>query len=308
MSSGSTPKIGISSFGATLPAQVTVELAQRAESAGFERFMLVERVETNDVLVQLAAVAASTKRIGLGTGIANLYLRRPAMLAAGAVAVADVSAGRLVLGLGPSNRNAVDRLGLPWQPPATVLTEATAQLRATFTGAPGALGGCGPTNHQIPMPWAAVGLGTATVAGAHADGVMGYLATVERLGAVRAAFRQGAETAGRDPDRLEFSLLLPTFLDDDLEVARAAARGFLTFYAGMAHYRRMFEASGFRDVASVPDELIDAVVLAGPVERCRERLGELATVGLTHIDLAPLAVGDRDLPAAADAVFAALRP
>lgn len=301
-------KFGASSFGADLSGQVTVELAQRAEAAGFERFMLVERVETNDVLVQLAAVAASTSTIGLGTGIANIYLRRPAMLAAGAIAVADVSGGRLVLGLGPNNRNAVERLGLQWQSPEAALTELTAQLRSTFTGTPGALGGCGPCRHPIPMPWAAVGLQTAAAAGRHADGVMAYLATVDRLGTVLGAVRLGAETAGRDPDQLEYSLLLPTFLDDDLQVARAAARRFLTMYAGMDHYRRMFESSGFTDVASVPDSLIDAVVLAGSAERCRQRLGELAEVGLTHIDLAPLPVGDRDLPASFDAVLTALRP
>jgi len=301
MSVAASVQVGVSSFGAELPTRVKVDLARRAERAGFARFLLVELVETNDTLVQLAAIAASTERIGLGTGIANIHLRRPDMLAAGAVAVDDVSGGRLVLGLGPNNRRAVEALGLLWRPPAQALTETTQRLRAVFAGEAGR---CGPASHPIPIPWAAVGLGTAEAAGRHADGVMAYLATASRLAVVRDRFRRGAEAAGRDPDGLECSLLLPTFLDDDLEVARDAARGFLSFYAGMPHYRAMFEASGFTDVGSVPDELIDAVVLAGPVEHCRRRLADLAAVGLTHVDLAPLPVGGRALPASAAVLFA----
>ncbi len=298
-----TAKLGISSFGADLPTSATIGLARAAEDAGFERFMLVERVETNDVLTQLAAIAASTERIGLGTGITNIYLRRIDMLAAAAVAVDDVSGGRLILGLGPNNRAAVGGLGLVWSPPATALRNATERLRAVFAGDAGR---AGPAAHNISLPWAAVGLGTAAAAGAHADGVMAYLATAERLALVRERFGAGAEAAGREPSTLEFSLLLPTFIDEDLELARRAARGFLSFYAGLAHYRTMFEASGFTDVGSVPDELIDAVVLAGPIDHCMERLERLVASGLTHVDLAPLPVGDRDLPASAQLLISHL--
>lgn len=300
MSIAGSVRVGVTSFGADLPTRTKVELARQAEQAGFERFLLVETVETNEAMVQLAAIAMATDRIGIGTGIANIYLRRTDMLAAAAVAVADVSDGRLVLGIGPNNRRAVEGLGLAWRPPAQALTETTERLRAIFAGEAGR---CGPATHPIPIPWAAVGLGSAEAAGRHADGVMGYLATASRLAVVREQFRRGAEAAGRDPDRLEFSLLLPTFLDEDLETARAAARSFLSFYTTLPHYRSMFEASGFTEVTSVPDALIDAVVLAGPVEHCRQRLADLAAVGLTDVDLAPLPVGGRDLPASAAVLF-----
>lgn len=300
MSIAGSVRVGVTSFGADLPTRTKVELARQAEQAGFERFLLVETVETNEAMVQLAAIAMATDRIGIGTGIANIYLRRTDMLAAAAVAVADVSDGRLVLGIGPNNRRAVEGLGLAWRPPAQALTETTERLRAIFAGEAGR---CGPATHPIPIPWAAVGLGSAEAAGRHADGVMGYLATASRLAVVREQFRRGAEAAGRDPDRLEFSLLLPTFLDEDLETARAAARSFLSFYTTLPHYRSMFEASGFTEVTSVPDALIDAVVLAGPVEHCRQRLADLAAVGLTDVDLAPLPVGGRDLPSSAAVLF-----
>ena len=300
MSIAGSVRVGVTSFGAELPTRTKVELARHAEQAGFARFLLVETVETNEAMVQLAAIAMATDHIGIGTGIANIYLRRPDMLGAAAVAVADVSEGRLVLGIGPNNRRAVEGLGLSWRPPAQALSETTARLRALFAGEAGK---CGPATHPISIPWAAVGLGSAEAAGREADGVMGYLATASRLTAVRDRFRQGAESAGRDPDRLEFSLLLPTFLDEDLETARDAARSFLSFYTTLPHYRTMFEASGFTDVTSVPDALIDAVVLAGPVEHCRQRLADLAAVGLTDVDLAPLPVGGRDLPASASVLF-----
>jgi len=72
----------------------------------------------------------------------------------------------------------------------------------------------------------------------------------------------------------------------------------------------MFAASGFPGAGpdAIADDLLDAIVLAGPADHCRDGLGRLAATGLTHVDLAPLPVGDETLPTAAERVLEALAP
>ncbi|MCC6438096.1 MAG: LLM class flavin-dependent oxidoreductase [Acidimicrobiales bacterium] len=302
-------QLGLSTFGTgpnTGPAD-TLALAIEAERHGFDRFMLVERVLTNASIAQCAAIGAATTRIGVGTGIANVYLRHPEMLALAAAVAAAVSGGRFVLGLGPNNQASVERAGFAWRGGREALLDTTTAVRAVLDGTAGRAPAC---RHPVPIVWAAVAMETAELAAAQADGVMLYLATDERIARVLARVDAAARAAGRAGAVVERSLLLPTFLHDDLGAARAAARGFLGFYAGLAHYRTLFARSGFPVGAdgSLSDELLDAVVALGPADAIRDRLERLAALGLSHVDLAPLPVGGEDLPGAAARLFAALGP
>ena len=56
-----------------------------AEDQGFDSVFVVETV-TNDAMATVEAIALATRRITIGTGIANILLRRPALLGAGALA------------------------------------------------------------------------------------------------------------------------------------------------------------------------------------------------------------------------------
>jgi alkanesulfonate monooxygenase SsuD/methylene tetrahydromethanopterin reductase-like flavin-dependent oxidoreductase (luciferase family) len=62
-----------------------VELGVMAEDQGFDSVFVVETV-TNDAMATVEAIALATRRITIGTGIANILLRRPALLGAGALA------------------------------------------------------------------------------------------------------------------------------------------------------------------------------------------------------------------------------
>lgn len=299
--------LGISSFGTGLGPADTIALAQRAETVGFHRFMLVERVHTNDSVAQCAAIGAATERIGIGTGIANVYLRSPQMLGLATAVAAEASNGRFVLGLGPNNRAGVERLGLTWRGTVPSLVEATDGVHRILAGTPGSIEPC---RHPVPVVWAAVSLATAEAAGTHADGVMLYLATADRIATALARFDEAAAAAGRADGPLERSLLLPVFLHPDADAARAAARRHLAFYLTLPHYQAMFAASGFAGAGpdNITDALLDAIVLAGPAGHCRQGIERLAATGLTHVDLAPLPVGDETLPTAAERVLEALAP
>ncbi len=309
--------LGISSFGQGTGPGATIEMAQQAEALGFHRFMLVEQALLVDSVSLCAAIGAATQRIRVGTGVANLYLRSPEMLALAAAVAAEASKGRFVLGLGPGGRPMAERVGVAWRGTHTALADTTAVVRrylaaqdptAGHLRLPGA--NLAPCAFAVPIVWAAVGLRTVEVAAELADGVMLYQAPEAWITAALDRLDTAAHDAGRTGEALERSLLLPVFLHDDIGQARAAARRWLSFYARVPHYRTMFAASGDDEVGphSISDELIDAAVLAGSAEHCRARLTRLAKTGLTHIDLAPLPLGEEGLPVAAATVMEALSP
>ncbi|MET9415886.1 LLM class flavin-dependent oxidoreductase [Streptomyces klenkii] len=82
------------------------EWAKRAEDRGFASLAVTERLvyPGHDPLLTLAAAAAATSRIGLLTNVLIGPLRTAPVLAKSVATLATLSAGRLVLGLGPGVR------------------------------------------------------------------------------------------------------------------------------------------------------------------------------------------------------------
>jgi alkanesulfonate monooxygenase SsuD/methylene tetrahydromethanopterin reductase-like flavin-dependent oxidoreductase (luciferase family) len=122
--------------------------------------------------------------------------------------------------------------------------------------------------------------------------------------------REGAEAAKRDRAAIAVSVLIPTFIHQDLSTARQAAREFLVHYAGMPHYAKTFAASGFAAemdgvqkaltaksrsdaLSALSDRLLDEVLLVGPAARCREQLDTFRKAGVDWVTLGPQRVGTR---------------
>src|SRR5207249_2133668 len=86
-----------------------------------------------DAFVTLGALARVTERIGLGTGIVNVYSRTPALLAMAALTLDEISGGRATLGLGTSGQRVVEGWhGVPMARPL----RGVGRERASFTVAP----------------------------------------------------------------------------------------------------------------------------------------------------------------------------
>lgn len=105
--SDSVPRFGVylPPFGPFGDPRVLVELAVRAEEAGWDGVFLWDHVVTDappiaDPWTTLAAIAQATERILLGPTVTPLPRRRPWVLARQASTVSRLSGGRLVLGLG----------------------------------------------------------------------------------------------------------------------------------------------------------------------------------------------------------------
>ena len=167
----------------------------------------------------------------------------------------------------------------------------------------------------VPILMAATGPKNLRLAGALADIAMVYVGTHPE--AVRWAVehvRAGAEEAGRDPEAVEISVLCGMWVDDDQQLAWDAcrwapaacanhiayalrwnadhgmpermtrlvqARDAYDYYAG--HLSSDAEHTGY-----LTGDLIDDFVIAGPAERCRARVAELAELGVGEISAAYL--------------------
>ena len=108
--------------------------SRRAEELGFAGVFIPESF--NDSLAYAQAVASATSRIKVGTGITNIYLRHPTLLAQQAAAVQEFSAGRLLLGLGVGHRPVNASLGIDMGDPLERTREVVGVLRAAWEKGP----------------------------------------------------------------------------------------------------------------------------------------------------------------------------
>src|SRR5919197_4471966 len=117
----------------------SVELVRLAEALGFESAWVSEHHGAGDgylpsLLPMLAAFAAATERIALGTGIVLTPFHDPLRLAEDAAVVDQLSGGRLILGLGLGWREEEFRMfGQPVSERVARTVEAVEILRRAWT-------------------------------------------------------------------------------------------------------------------------------------------------------------------------------
>jgi alkanesulfonate monooxygenase SsuD/methylene tetrahydromethanopterin reductase-like flavin-dependent oxidoreductase (luciferase family) len=279
------------------------DLAREAESAGIEAIFSPEFM--NDALANCHIMAQATAKIKVGTWIANIYLRHPALCAQTAVAIDDTSKGRLILGLGVSHRPLVEGVYKEkMDKPREFLREYIVTVRDMVTGKgyPGAPTPPRAATHKVPIYVGALALGTIELSGELADGVMLYLCPKNRLPRVQAALEKGAAKAGRSASAVDITTGLPTCMSDDLNVAKDAARKNLAFYGGLPFYNKLFQSSGFvqeaaalakGDAQGVSDRMAEELSLIGPPARCREQLAAFREAGIQLPIIVPVPVGNQ---------------
>ncbi len=279
------------------------DLAKSAEAAGFESIFSPEFM--NDSLMNCQIMAQATSRIKVGTWIANIYLRHPALCAQTAIAIDDTSHGRLILGLGVSHRPIVEGLYQEkMEKPRTFMRQYIGAIRDMAAGKelPGMAMQPRAATHHVPIYIAALALGTATLSGELADGVMLYLCPKNRLPTAVAAVEKGAAKAGRPLADIDITTGIPSCIHDDMDAAMQAARANLGFYGGLPFYNKLFHDSGFEAEAAqladgqglgATDNMADELSVIGPPARCREQLAAFREAGVQLPILNPVPAGDQ---------------
>jgi probable F420-dependent oxidoreductase len=311
-----------------LPTQrENVELARRAEAAGFDSVWAPEFHNHSGVLT-LAAAALETERVELATGIAWAFGRSPLLTAVTALDLDEMSGGRFVLGLGTGTRRMRTHwLGAPAERPATRLRETVEAVREVWkSAAAGSVrydgelvqldvrpyGRAGQLRADIPVYVAAVNEGMTRMAGAVAQGVVAHpMATGRYIEEVmRPALAQGAEQAGR-PDRAEVADWVIVAVSDDADQAREDAKRQLGFHATVRTYDGILGLHGFDGVAArirelwksfdlagmtalVTDEMLEQMAVAGTPADCRAALEQRAAGADRLLLGAPVVATDPD--------------
>jgi len=303
-------RLGIcTEIGSLAPSQA-VEMAVRAEQLGFAGVWTSESGGP-DGIAPLAAIAARTRRLRLGTAILPIANRTPVLTAMTAATLQALSAGRFVLGLGLSTRHVVTRWhGQPHDRPllrlreyVTVVRDLLGGRRVDFAGS--TLGVHGFRLRSAPQPTvpvyvAALGPRACRLAGSLADGVIFFLKTPAGVRQAVAWVAEGAAAAGRDPADVEVVLMAPVVGTGDPDAARAYVAGYVRVpeYASSLRYQGLGAAveaiqAGWADgrdraAASVPDELLQSLCLPSDRAAAEALLAELANAGVRTVLLLPV--------------------
>src|SRR5438046_5357186 len=109
--------------------------ARAAERAGLGSVWIIEDYFQPGAYTLAAAAAAVTERIAVGLGVVNPYTRHPALIAMETAALAGLAPGRVVLGLGSSNRRWIEeQMSIPFKTPLRGLREGVEIVRRLLGG------------------------------------------------------------------------------------------------------------------------------------------------------------------------------
>jgi alkanesulfonate monooxygenase SsuD/methylene tetrahydromethanopterin reductase-like flavin-dependent oxidoreductase (luciferase family) len=263
-------------------------VAREAEDAGFDAIFAAE--VNNDVLATAQLMGTATQRILVGTWIANIFLRHPYVCAQAAGMIADITDGRFILGLGVSHQPVNQALSIDMSNPLSKLRSYVRSVRTWLSGE-------GPPTHlpqrpsarPVPICVAAVGSRAVELGGELADGIMPFLWSANRVRQSQAwASRGRANAAGLG--QLDIMAGLPTFIGEDLDAMRDAARQNLALFTTFPFFQRLFRLSGFVEEAyqmvqgvggaALSDRILDSVCLIGPEGRCQEQLATFRDAGV----------------------------
>jgi alkanesulfonate monooxygenase SsuD/methylene tetrahydromethanopterin reductase-like flavin-dependent oxidoreductase (luciferase family) len=240
-----------------VPSAGILEAAKVADEKGFGTVWKGES-NSRDPTAILPAVAAVTKRIGVGTAVIHIYARTPVETGIYAATLDELSGGRFTLGLGVANETLAGWHGLESGHPLKRAEEYIGIVRKVFASERLQYEGeyyssrnfrmeFKPPSAHLPIILAALGPKMGQLAGRIADGALLNMADPGRIAFVSENLTMGAKEAGRNPKDLEIVAKVRVSLNPDLEKAKNALKKVVTFYSLAHHYRDMLAEMGLKD-------------------------------------------------------------
>jgi probable F420-dependent oxidoreductase len=322
-----------------LPMVDMLRYAKMAEEAGADSIWAAEA--WRDAFVPLTAMASVLQRVRVGTAIAQ-FARPPVHTALSAMALAEYTRGRFVLGVGTAppewNKN---WYGLDVQKPVARMREYIDCLRTLWTATtaqPVSYTGeflqvkdylrfIPAAYERVPIYLAGVNRRMIQLAGSHADGLLlGPLNTPKYImEVVHPHLQQGLERAGRSRQSVELCGMKICAVSTNAQEARALARHAIAFYTTLPYYDIVLEPMGFAGAAhairaavshqdipamlnAVTDEMVEALAVAGTPDDVHRQLGKFDGLVDTMILYSPyFAVGVEEAKANHQAMIEALR-
>ncbi len=266
-----------------------IEIAVELEAGGIDSIWTSEHHFVDDgympsQLPVLAAIAARTSRVALGTGVILAPLFDPLHLAEDAATVDLISGGRLILGLGIGWRNEeFEGFGVPMRERGSrmeatieILREAWSDGLVTASGHAGLNVTPKPAQPGGPPIWIGAGAEPAVRrAGRIPDGYFGGPVSPESLAKRIGWAREEAGAAGRDPSSVSANLYRPTFVwrdGDAWERIRDYAWYMQWKYADMADAHGSRERRHPPRMSAEDEERVRRSMNAGTPEQVAEEI------------------------------------
>jgi 5,10-methylenetetrahydromethanopterin reductase len=281
----------------------------------------------------MAAFAASTERLIVGSGVVNTWTRNVALLASTFVTLDDLAPDRIVLGIGAWWDPLARKVGIDRKHPLRCMRETVEACRRLFTLEEVTIDGefvhldgvridvvHGDTSpRKIPIYIGATGPKMLELSGEIAEGVvLNYMVSPAYNDDAMERIDAGARRAGRTVEEIDRPQLVVCSLDQDRAKALDAARLLLTQYLGQQPH--IMKASGVdqslideinsivdwpaghdeieKAASIVPDDVVQLVSASGTPDECRAKVAQYIEHGATCPILYPL--GD-DVEAMIDA-------
>jgi 5,10-methylenetetrahydromethanopterin reductase len=306
-----------------------LDYVRYAEEQGFEAVWQAESRLVRDAIVPMAAYAAVTERIQVGSGVINNWTRNIGLLAATFLTLDDLAPNRIICGIGawwdPLARN----VGIERRKPLTAMRETVEVLRSllkmervTFHGEFVQVDGIEldvvhgrREPRQVPIMVGATGDQMMELTGEIADGaVLNYCVPPEYNHKALELLEKGARKAGRTLEDIDRPQLVVCSVDPDHDRAIDTTRELLTQY--LAQQPHIAKASGVsQEVVAqiqsilgwpatkeqiqkakhlVPEDLILRITASGTPEEARAKVEEYRKNGCTCPILYPVG-GDVNL-------------
>jgi len=300
-----------------------LDYVRYAEAKGFEAVWQAESRLVRDAIVPMAAYAAVTDQIKVGSGVINNWTRNIGLLAATFLTLDDLAPDRIICGIGawwdPLARN----VGVERKKPLTAMKETVLILRrllnmerVTFDGEFVHVNGIEldvvhgrREPRHVPIMIGATGDQMMEMTGEIADGVvLNYCVPPEYNDKALEFLANGARKAGREFNDLDRPQLVVCSVDKDHDTAIETTKMLLCQY--LAQQPHIAKASGVSQevVASiqsilgwpatkeqinqakhlVPDDLVHRITASGTPEEARSKVLEYRKHGATCPILYPV--------------------
>ena len=300
-----------------------LDYVRYAEKRGFKAVWQAESRLVRDAIVPMAAYAAVTERIKVGSGVINNWTRNIGLLAATFLTLDDLAPNRILCGIGAWWDPLAKNVGVDRRKPLLAMRETVEVFRrlmvmerVTFHGEFHHVDGIEldvvhgrREPRHVPIYIGATGPKMMELTGEIADGVvLNYCVPPEYNDHAMERLEAGAKKAGKKLEDIDRPQLVVCSVDHDRERALDTSRELLTQY--LAQQPHIAKASGVsqeivgeiqsilgwpatheqikRAKHFVPDELITRITASGTPKEAREKVLEYLDHGATCPILYPV--------------------
>ncbi len=320
------------------PAHRMGALCQLIEGSGFDQIWVSDERFYRDVFVNMAVVACFTRKVKVGSMVTDPFVRHPAVTAAAAASVDELSRGRCILGMG-AGISGFQEMGIQRLRPALAIKEAVQLIHRLTSGEKDIIfegetirfrGGHlnFPPLRPVQVYVAGRGPRVLETAGEVADGVViGSFASQRGIAWGLDHAARGARRAGRRLDDIVKVSWLYTSISSDGQQARDAVRAGVA--VAMWGSREILPQIGVRlppdllrimeersysyevisDVARrIPDELVEEFSVAGTVDEVASKLVQIGRMGIAQAAIWPFPPKGGDLETVLESLSGGVLP